>query len=240
MRDATAIEVWEDPDAAWGLGVDTRLRQLGMAVRLVRSPCEAPAAPSDVTALLVNALLPEASLDACLARHGAALREAATLGIVVGRSVPRGRRQRLREAGFGLYLGAPLDPAALRFQVNRAFLSRRAPGPPRHHLRAPLRIHAEVRAHDRVKDARLYTASEGGAFLETPRPWMEGTPVELRLHGVLEGEALGARVVYTNVPGNLMHRLLPVGMGVRFDAMDEERTRALRRVIRERCEALIL
>jgi hypothetical protein len=234
VRDATAIEVWEDPGAAWGLGVDTRLRELGMAARLVRTHSEAPPGRGGAAALLVNALLPETSLDACLERHGGALREAATLGIVMGRSVPRGRRQRLREAGFGLFLGAPVDPAALRFH------SRRAPGPPRHHLRAPLRIRAEVRAHDRVKDARLYTASEGGAFLETPRPWMEGTPVELHLPGVLDGAPLAARVVYTNVPGNLMQRLLPVGMGVRFETLDEEQARALRTAIRERCEALLL
>lgn len=240
MSSATAIEIWEDPEAAWGLRVDERLRELGIHARVVRSPADLEADAREPVALLVNALLPEAHLDACLKRRGAGLREARLLGIVVGRSVPQGRRERLREAGFGLFLGAPLDMGALRFQVNRAFLAHRTPGPPRRDMRAPLRIHAEVRAHDRVKAARLYTISEGGAFLETPRPWMEGTRLEMRMPDALGRSTLRARVVYTNVPGNLRQRLLPVGMGVRFEELDEAPARALRTAIRERCEALLL
>jgi hypothetical protein len=68
-----------------------------------------------------------------------------------------------------------------------------------------------------VKSASLYTLSAGGAFVETPRPAPRKAPVSLEL--VMPDRDLGieARVVYTNVPGNLRRENLPVGMGIRFE-----------------------
>ena len=233
------VEVWEDPAAAWSIGAADRLRKLGFSVSSVRSPLEArpEAAPAVV---VVNALLPEDCLDHCLELHRAALREHSLLGLVLGRSISSARRSQLRRAGFSLQVLAPIDQGALRFQVGRGFLARRKPGATRRELRAPVPWAARALASSRQKHVSVYNLSPGGAYLETPRPWLSGTRLRLELAGVGLSGGISGRVVHTNVPGNLMNRRAPVGMGVHFEEASAEQLRAIEAAVRRQSERLLL
>jgi hypothetical protein len=65
--------------------------------------------------------------------------------------------------------------------------------------------------------------------------------VELRL-AIPSGDSVTAsgRVVMTNVPGNVMKRNLPFGMGVHFDQVSEQSSVALLIYAEERSRALCL
>ena len=188
-------------------------------------------------ALLLGTDLPEAKLASTLAAAGAALREGSVTGIAVG-PLADAARQRLRDAGVSLALPRGFDDEALRFQVNRAFLAARAPGPARRELRAPFPWRATVRVGGRRKEAFVYNLSSGGAFLATARPSPGGASLELELPWPGGSLTLAARVVHTQVPGNLRAERAPLGMGVRFEDLVAARRAELLAAVTERSRAL--
>jgi len=146
---------------------------------------------------------------------------------------------RLREAGVELALWEPFDDARLRFQLNRALASP-AQESLRHEQRAPTDWRARVRGGGREKEVQVYSLSAGGAFLATPRPSLRGAQVSLELP--LPGGTLNltGRVLYTNVPGNLMRPELPVGMAVRFDPTPEHAVHDVRHAVAEHLLGLVV
>lgn len=157
-----------------------------------------------------------------------------TPGIVaVGPAPDESVRAALREAGVDRALWEPYDDGTLRFIVNEELLEEdefRARG----EQRVPTTLLARVEVGGRLKDALVYNLSVTGAYLETPRPSMRGARLVLELP-IPDGDVrVGAEVVYTNVPGNLQRSALPLGMGVRFLAVEAEATDRLRRYVEDR------
>jgi hypothetical protein len=218
-----------------------RLRRLGFHpdVKVCASALGAALAnPEARGALLVSAGAPVDRLDATLAAAGPALRAGRVVGLVVGEPATA-TAERLRDAGFALRLPAAADDGLLRFQVNRAFVAARAGGAPRCELRAPFGWRVGVRVGPRAKEASLYSLSTGGAFLETARPSPTGAACEVELPLPGGPRALAARVVHTNVPGNLHRPEAPLGMGVHFRAAPEPLRRALERLVAQRGAELV-
>jgi len=132
------------------------------------------------------------------------------------------RRRELAQAGATFALFDPVDAHTLRFQVNRALAASAGPWRERRVARAPASWGVELRAERRKKEARAYTVSSRGAFLATPTPFLRNTVIKLMLPVEADLLMLRARVMMTNVPGNLMQKKLPVGMGVRFEEAEPE------------------
>lgn len=190
---------------------------------------------------LVRVLLLPASLAAeRIARALKGLSRAAPQGlryVSFGEPPDRRWRKRLRAAGVNLALWEPYDDAMLRFQLNRA-IGEDSNTSRRDDPRIPTYLLARVSAGDRHKDGIVYSLSEGGAFLETPRPNLEGATVTMELR--LPGHALSlqAHVAFVNVPGNLERPNLPHGMGMRFIDTSSEDRKALRNYIKMRLAQL--
>jgi hypothetical protein len=100
-------------------------------------------------------------------------------------------------------------------------------------MRAPLEVPAQVLRAGRTNEARVYTLSPGGVYLETARPAMRGAAIDVDLD--LWPSPIRARgvVTYTSVPGNLRRNNLPLGMGVRFDGLDDGGLSRIRRAVAE-------
>ena len=102
----------------------------------------------------------------------------------------------------------------------------------------PTYLLARVFQGDRHKDAVVYSLSEGGSFLETPRASMEGALIEVELKLPGHPIRLPAEVVFANVPGNLQRPNLPLGMGVRFTNNQSADADALHDYVMQRFEQL--
>ena len=144
----------------------------------------------------------------------------------------------LRTAGVDLALFDPVDDHTLRFQLNRALAEGSGGIADRRALRVPADWPVRVRTGRRTKEARLYTLSSGGAFLATPRPSHRGSLVFLTLPLPSGPVEVGARVVMTNVPGNLVRGNLPLGMGVQFTGLAPESEGTIRDWTEQRATAL--
>ena len=92
----------------------------------------------------------------------------------------------------------------------------------------------------RSKAASVYTVSSSGAFLATPAPSPRGAQIAIELPVPGLRGRLKARVVMTNVPGNLQHKNLPVGMGVRFESPPIDAEALLHVFAQERLSDLML
>jgi hypothetical protein len=221
-----------------------RLSHLGYPAEVVASASQLHGLLSGAEpahrALLLATALPEGPLASTLAAAGPALREGRVTGIAMGPKPAAALRERLHELGFSLALPPRFDDATLRFQINRAFLAARPPGPARRELRAPFAWRATVRVGERRKGTLVYSLSRGGAYLATARPSPPGARivVELPLSGALR--ALPARVVHTHVPGNLCSARAPHGMGVRFQALCAELEDELASLVSDRSRALLV
>lgn len=143
----------------------------------------------------------------------------------------------LRSAGVLLALWDGYDEGILRFQVNR-LLSGDTQSAARRSRRAPVAAPVRVLVGGREKGGVLYSLSEGGCFIETPRASMDGARLTLLFE--LEGRAfeLKGEVAFSNVPGNLQRPNLPLGMGVRFDEVSPAAQDSLKQFLRDRMEAL--
>ena len=157
--------------------------------------------------------------------------------VSVGKAPTHEERKKLRAAGMQLALWEPYDDGTLRFQLNRALGGDRDEHG-RVHKRAPTYLLARIFVGGRTKDAVVYSLSEGGAFLETPRASMDGARVELELRLPAKHLRVTGLVIFSNVPGNLQRPNLPLGMGVRFDAMPPDDVLLLRGFVEQRLAEL--
>lgn len=154
-----------------------------------------------------------------------------------GKAPDRAQRKHLRRAGVLLALWDGYDAGMLRFQINRLVSELNQPSV-RAARRAPIHMPVRVQIGDREKDGFLYSLSECGCFIETPRASMDGA--RLRLLFALEEEELeiDGLVAFANVPGNLQKPNLPLGMGVRFDNVSKPVRKTVARFIQERMASL--
>jgi len=198
-----------------------RLRRMGYAVQPAKTPDSAERTlrhqGRSIGAVVIPVDLPAFDLGAAL-RFLRRLEPSGELSFVAGGHKPESEScALLRDAGVELALWEPVDDHSLRFQANRALSGSEIVRGERTVLRAPTNWSVSVWAGERRKPARIYTLSSGGAFLTTGRPSLPGTEVQVELPFKSTPMLVSARVVMTNVPGNLMRDNLPVGMGVCFE-----------------------
>ena len=142
--------------------------------------------------------------------------------IAGGRDPGAEGRRRMRVAGIELAVFDPCDPHTLRFQINRALSGHKRLRGRRRTVRAPADWQVVVHAGGRVKEGRVYSISPTGAFIALQQPCMTRARVAIDF-AMPSRERVSAvgRVVMTNVPGNVMRRSLPFGMGVQFEQLSE-------------------
>jgi Tfp pilus assembly protein PilZ len=157
--------------------------------------------------------------------------------MVYGKAPERAQRKLLRQAGILLSLWDGYDVGVLRFQINRLVSGENQPSV-RSSRRAPVHSPVRVEVGGRDKDGFLYSLSEGGCFIETPRASMDGA--HIRLFFTLEEHDLeiDGVVVFANVPGNLQRPNLPLGMGVRFEDLPKAYRKPLVDFIQQRMNSL--
>jgi hypothetical protein len=222
-----------------------RLGRMGYRAIPAKTPDQARAllrvAGSRVGAGIVPSDLPVTNLRSALL----SLRTLASQELVflaAGRAPDEEGRRRLREAGVELAVFDPCDTHTLRFQVNRALAGDKRLRGRRRTVRAPADWPVVVHTGSgRVKEGRIYSISPSGAFVTVPQPCTTRARVRLDLE-LPAGARLRAegRVVMTNVPGNVMRRSLPFGMGVQFEQLTESASVALLVYAQERFRALSL
>jgi hypothetical protein len=236
MRIDPTILVLDGSDAPRG-ALLMRLRRMGYRALRAKTPEEAFALVEERRHCVEAALIPP---DLAVANLRAALEILSTrspsgsLGYVLaGACPPEETLAEMREAGVKLALWEPLDDARLRFQVNRALAGTDSALLRRDAMRAPLEVPAQILQAGRSKESRVYTLSAGGAYLETPRPAMRGANVEVELDLWPTTIRVAGVVAYTSVPGNLRRTNLPIGMGVRFEGLEEGGLARIRRAVAE-------
>ena len=146
----------------------------------------------------------------------------------------------MRSAGVELALWDPVAPGTLRFQVNRALAGDSLRTVRRRANRAPASLAVTLRVGSRHKPADLYTLSPVGAYLATDRPTLPKTLVHVTLELPGGPVIVPARVIMTNVPGNLAKPNLPAGMGVRFTGHTAEIFDRLQEFTEEQARALLV
>lgn len=224
-----------------GVGLAQRLRGAGFRAVRAKTTDEALERVADprfrVRAALVPPDLPVVDLAAALASLRARAAEKRLELVVAGGRPGSDLLGQLRQAGVELALWEPFSDAALRFQLNRALdadpHARERSGP-----RAPVSRQVRVLRRNGVKPALLYTLSSAGAYLETSRPAPPGSEVTLELVLPESDVTAEARVLYTNVPGNLRRHNLPMGMGVQFTRLSPEGLGAVETCVRAAASAL--
>jgi len=211
-----------------------RLRNNHFEPHLVRDLEAAVRILSDGVVPVHAVLLPSVheleDLSGALDRLRAAAPEGRIRIVTVGKRPGLAQVETLREAGIDFALFEPFSDPELRFVLNQALFDDSL-GEVRREVRVPTPILARVITKTGPKVAAVYNLSVGGVYLETARPAQEGirVEVELRLPG---GQlSLPALVISTNVPGNLKRENLPVGMGVRFDALEPDQEELLRQYV---------
>ena len=138
-----------------------------------------------------------------------------------------------REDGASLCLWEPFNDSSLRFVVNRALYDSTR-GEIRDEFRVPTDLVARVHSGSGDKPALVYNLSIGGAYLETPRPTSLRGRISVSFPLGDAPVTLEARVISTNVTGNLQRPNLPRGMGVRFEAIAPPDMAALAKYVSER------
>ena len=167
-------------------------------------------------------------------------RTAGTMDFVALGPQPASERvEALRKAGVRFCLWHPIEDSALRSVVNRAVYDE-GRGEVRGETRVPTAMVARIFSAAGEKAALLYNLSVGGAYLETHRPTGVGGHVKVEVPLPAGKFLLAARVVSTNVPGNLQRPNLPMGMGVAFTELDADTRAVLERYVEERSGAFEL
>ncbi|MBW2229379.1 MAG: PilZ domain-containing protein [Deltaproteobacteria bacterium] len=196
-----------------------RIRDLGFRAIRAKTPQEALDLATErgyrFDAVLIDAGVPALDLPAALANLRMRAGAQGINFLATGVKPCAEECARLREAGVLYALWEPVGNHAMRFQLNRA--TTHDPGASlREEQRVPTEWKTRVTVGGRPKPASVYSLSGGGAFLATARPSMRGAEMAVDLP--LPGGTISvlARVLYTNVPGNLARSHLPSGMGVRF------------------------
>lgn len=208
------------------LGVEPiRVGDLGEATKLVAARAY----------LFAGVLVPTTLAPARVAKALESMRETESLlpAMAYGKAPDPAHRKTLRQAGVQLALWDGYDEGVLRFQINR-LISGEQISAERTSRRIPTHAPARILVGGREKQGILYSLSEGGCFIETPRASMDGA--RLRTLFEIDGERFEVEgiVAFANVPGNLQRPNLPLGMGIRFDRPDAVTGNAIARVIQER------
>ncbi len=154
-----------------------------------------------------------------------------------GKALPHHERLRLREGDVALPIYEPLDPSALRFQVNRAIAPLAAPDRGAH--RAPVELEILLKFGMRSQMSRVYTLSSRGAFLLLDRPLRPGRRVDLEvpMGGAVHPCASG-RVTFVNRVNAPAHPDLPAGVALRFDRVDAIAACAIDHLVERRLRVL--
>jgi hypothetical protein len=228
-----------EPDPHRTEGLAAQLVRLGVEPVRVAELAEAVAVVRSRAYVFAGVLVPTALPAARVAKALDAMRavESVLPAMAYGKAPDAAGRKALRQAGVLLALWDGFDEGVLRFQINR-LTSGEQLSSARATRRAPTNAAVRILVGGREKQGMLYSLSEGGCFVETPRASMDGA--RLRVLFELEGEhfELDGTVAFANVPGNLQRPNLPLGMGIEFDAPDADTSRAIARVIRGRVEQL--
>ena len=203
-----------------------RLQRLGYRAVRVKTTEEAHQALVEPRLSVGLAVIPPDLPAASLAGALQALRRLAPGAqlpfLVTGTRPSREARDALARAGADAQIFEPVDAHTLRFQVNRLLAGPRAARSTRRVERVPSNVPVRLWIGRREKEARLYTISSRGAYLSTQAPALRNTEVQVEVELPRARVRTAARVVMTNVPGNLMRKNLPVGMGVRFESTSIE------------------
>lgn len=154
---------------------------------------------------------------------------------VLGAQPPERQLEAFRQAGTTLCLWEPFSDGELRFVLNQALHG--LEGCSRGEVRVPTDLSARVESATGEKPASVYNLSVSGAYLETMRPTSNGGRVMVELPMAGGMLRVQARVVSTNVPGNLQRPNLPMGMGVQFFGVEPATSSALAGYVEERGRA---
>jgi CheY-like chemotaxis protein len=212
------------------LGVEPiRVANLAEATALIESRTYS------FSAILLPASLPSDRVDAALTRIRKA--ESVLPALAYGKMPEPNQRKALRQAGVLLALWDGYDERILRFQLNR-LVSGELISTARASRRAPTEAPTRILVGGREKQGTLYSLSEGGCFIETPRASMDGARLRILFEIDRERFEIDGTVAFANVPGNLQRPNLPLGMGVRFDSATDETRKSIARVITDRLAML--
>ena len=222
-----------------------RLGRMGYRAIPAKTPDQARAllrvAGERVGAVVVPGDLPVMNLRAALSSLRALSGVGSLVYLAAGRDPGPEGQARLREAGVELALFDPVDSHTLRFQINRALAGELSLRGRRRTVRAPADWPVVVRTAGRLKEGRIYSISPSGAFVTVQQPCVTKARVTLELALPSAGRlSAPGRVVMTNVPGNVMRRTLPFGMGVQFEQLSEAASVSLLVYAQERFRALSL
>lgn len=212
------------------LGVEPiRVADLQEAVSTVKSKQYA------VSAVLIPADLPGKLI--AKAMKSMRRREPVLPAMAYGKIPDPEQRKQLRQAGILLALWDGYDEGVLRFQLNR-LVSGEHQTAVRSSRRAPTHTPTRILVGGRQKEGVIYSLSEGGCFIETPRASMDGARLRLIFTIADQQLEVDGVVAFSNVPGNLQRPNLPLGMGVRFEQVAADQHGCLARFIHERMNAL--
>jgi hypothetical protein len=151
--------------------------------------------------------------------------------VVIGRRPDETVRERLRAGGVEWALWEPFDESSLRSIVSSA-TAPKYEGTQRKESRLPTTLLGRIFVGIRRKDAIVATLSLAGAFLETPSPLPEESPISLEI-SLPDGPLLvKGRVAYARYPsGDAPHHAS--GMGVEFSHLTPQAEERLRRFLDE-------
>jgi hypothetical protein len=156
--------------------------------------------------------------------------------VVMGQRPDDAVRESLRAGGVERALWEPFDESALRSVVSDSMVPPNV-SEPRRDARLPTTLLGRAFIGAKRKDAIVSTLSMGGAFLEIPSPFPEGSRISLEI-ALPDGSVnVRAQVVNARYPSSNTSSSAPCGMGVEFlnlGGVDEERVRAFLKEIGER------
>jgi len=225
-------------DETTGLGsVALQLIRLGTDVFYAKDPDEVAllctqAEASKVAAVIVPETIDGTALTGLVARLTAQIGEGPLALIAIGEMADEQIRQGLRKAGVRWSLRTPFDESTLRWVVNAAMCPYHR-GAQRQHPRVPTTLLARAFLGTRRKDLLLSTLSEGGAFLETPFPFEEGTRLTLEIPLPEAPVTVKGSVRYTMQAVEDGRQSFPCGMGIVFEEPAPRATQALRAYVDE-------
>jgi len=153
--------------------------------------------------------------------------------LVAGSRPDDERREELRKAGIYWALWSPWDESALRMALSGAMAARPDVESTRRHPRFPTTLLGRAFKGIHRQDVLVSSLSEGGAFLETPRPYEEGTQVTLEIDGEGGSIVTKASVLYQREPGDASQAGHSPGMGVEFGALAPAAKECLERTLSE-------
>jgi uncharacterized protein (TIGR02266 family) len=102
-------------------------------------------------------------------------------------------------------------------------------------IRAPLKVRVDCRDVDVFVSSKIMNISRGGLFVKTRRPPPRDTPLEIEFYlpaGQDPVKATGS-VVWINPAASRGNAILPVGVGIHFDAISSRDLKRIEAYIEE-------